>query len=130
MSGTIGGHTTLSRDAIEALREAVEIAASTTFGEGAVALPPDSAVLTGMEGSTSIIPENPNSVGLVIAVPDPTDKNSFLSFGQAAVLNAGIPLIAGVKPLVLLAPLSDTELFAISAPSGCTIVWQQFESAP
>lgn len=110
---------------LETLLEAAQDAA-TSFGDDAVALEPQTIVLTGNEGSVSIIDANPMSVGLVIGVPSPQEKNAFMAFGSDAVLNAGISLISGERPLIFLSALSALELFAISSPNGSTIAWQQF----
>ena len=69
--------------------------AATSFGEDATALLPQKFTLTGTEGSQSIIDADPGSLGIVIGVPSAQDKNVFLAFGSAAVMQAGISLVAG-----------------------------------
>ena len=103
--------------------------AATSFGEDAVALLPQKITLTGNEGSQSIIDADPDSLGIVIGVPSAQDKNVFLAFGSPAVMQAGISLVAGERPLLFLSALSALELFAISNPNGATISWQQFVKA-
>ncbi len=103
--------------------------AATSFGEDATALLPQKFALTGTEGSQSIIDADPGSLGIVIGVPSAQDKNVFLAFGSAAVMQAGISLVAGERPLIFLSALSALELFAISNPNGATIAWQQFVKA-
>jgi len=77
----------------------------------------------------SIVSANANSVGIVIAVPRTVDQNVFLAFDTAAVMNAGVVLIAGASPIIMLSNFSALEIFAITSANGATISWQQFVRA-